>query len=58
MDLTKKGEGFKWEIAQKEAFKRIKTIVVSKPIVMILDLNRLFEVKLNVLKHTVGATLG
>ena len=57
-NLTKKDQEFKWENEQKEVFKRIKVIVASEPIVIILDLNRLFKVEIDILKHIIGAILG
>ena len=57
-NLTGKDQKFKWENKQKEVFERIKTIVASKPVVIIPDRNRLFEVQVNISKHIVDAVLG
>ena len=57
-NLTKKDQEFKWKNEQKEVFERIKAIVVSELIVIILDPNRLFKVEIDILKYIIGAVLG
>ena len=49
MNLTKKKVPFRWEDEEKEAFQKLKDIVISEPVLRELDLERPFEVETDAL---------
>ena len=45
MNLTKKKVPFRWKDEEKEAFQKLKDIVISELVLMELDLERPFKVE-------------
>ena len=54
IDLTQKDEGFKWDLAQKQAFKYLKKVIAKEPIIKPVNPDILFKIKADTLKDTTG----
>lgn len=55
--LTRKGEPFKWGTKQEEAFKELKSRLVSAPILAYLDWEKEFHVHVVTSNYAIDATL-
>lgn len=55
--LTRKGELFKWETEQEEAFKELKSRLVSALILAYLDWDKEFHVHVDASNYAISATL-
>ena len=53
-NLTRKEEGFKWDSAQKKAFRRLKEVITKEPIVVLVNPEALFKIKADILKNRAG----
>ena len=56
-DLTRKEEGFKWDIAQKDALHYLKKVIIDEPIVIPANLGVLFEIEIDTSKDIIRVTL-
>ena len=56
-DLQKKAKKFKWTYKAKKAFKEIKKLLVSPPVLKALTPDGLFQLKSDTLREGVGGTL-
>ena len=57
LDLTKKGNVFKWEPWHQEAFDKIKAIICKAPILLQPDFNKKFYLQMDALAYGVGTIL-
>ena len=57
IDLTRKDEGFKQDLAQKKAFEYLKQVVAEEPIVKLANPDIPFEIETDTLKDTTGIVL-
>ena len=57
LDLTKKGNVFKWEPRHQEAFDKIKAIICKAPILLQPDFNKKFYLQMDALAYGVGTIL-
>ena len=56
-NLTRKEEGFKQDIAQKEAFRRLKEVIAKEPIIVPVNPKIPFKIKTDISKDKVGVVL-
>ena len=56
-DLTKKNVRYVWTEKQDEAFKMLKEKLILQPILVLLDLEKPFEVQCDACEHSLGAVL-
>ena len=56
-NLTRKEEGFKWDLAQKEAFRKLKEVITKELVVVLVNPEAPFEIKADVLKDRAGVAL-
>ena len=55
--LVRKEQKWKWERKQKEAFKKLKTVFTTEPILAILDINREMRVEADASDYATGGVL-
>jgi len=55
--LTRKDEKWKWEKAQQKAFKQLKGIFTTRPLLVAPDLDKEFRVKVNASNFAIGGVL-
>ena len=56
-DLTKKKVKFQWTAKENEAFNELKKRLMSRPLLVLLDLKKTFEVHCDALGDSLGAVL-
>ena len=56
-NLTRKEEGFKWDLAQKKAFRRLKEVITEEPVVVLVNPEAPFKIKADVSKDRAGVAL-
>ena len=56
-NLTRKKEKWKWEEEQQEAFKQLKQVFTSRPLLVAPDINKEFRVEADASNFTTGGVL-
>jgi len=55
--LVRKGQKWKWEGKQEEAFERLRVVFTTEPILAIPDINREMRVEADASDYTTGGVL-
>ena len=55
--LVRKEQKWKWEKEQEEAFRKLKTVFTTEPVLAIPDINREMRVEADASDYTIGGVL-
>ncbi len=56
-ELTKKGVQWEWTDEREEAFQRLKELICAEPVLLMPQLEQLFELEVDTSNYAIGATL-